>query len=131
MAAMAKWGDITFKVNSDQMFSFRKMKRSYSARWASHDIIGKRPKMEFQGPGMDEITIEVILDAELGVKPRAAMKKFRSAAKKGAVAYFYVGGKKVAKYKFYIKSGTEDWDEIWNKGELVRATANLTFGEYR
>ena len=131
MAAMAKWGDITFKVNSDQVFTFRKMKRSYSARWASHNIIGKRPKMEFQGPGMDEITIEVILDAELGVKPRATMKKFRSAAKKGLVAYFYVGGKKVAANKFYIASGEENWNEIWNKGELVRATASITFGEYR
>jgi len=131
MAAMAQWGDITFKVTSEKVFSFDKMKRSYSARWASHDIIGKRPKMEFQGPGMDEISIEVILDAELGVKPRATMKKFRSAAKKGAVAYFYVGGKKVAKNKFYITSGTENWDEIWNKGELVRATATITFGEYR
>lgn len=131
MAAMAKWGDITFSVNSDKVFSFKNMKRSYSARWASHDIIGKRPKMEFQGPGMDEITIEVILDAELGVKPRATMTKFRSAAKHGKVAYFYVGGKKVAVNKFYIASGAENWNEIWNKGELVKATASITFGEYR
>lgn len=131
MAAIARWGDITFKVNSDLVFSFTKMKRTYSARWANHDIIGKRPKMEFQGPGMDEITIDVILDAELGVKPRKTMKQFRTAAKKGSVAYFYVGGKKVAKNKFYIASGTENWDEVWNKGELVRATTSLTFGEYR
>ena len=131
MAAMAKWGNITFKVNSGKVFSFKNMKRSYSAKWAAHEIIGKRPKMEFQGPQMDEITLEVILDAELGVKPRATMKKFRSAAKNGSVAYFYVGGKKVAKHKFYIASGTENWAEIWNKGELVRATASITFGEYR
>ena len=131
MAAMAKWGDIIFKVNSDRVFTFKNMKRSYSGRWASHNIIGKRPKMEFQGPGMDEITIEVILDAEMGVKPRATMRMFRAAAKKGKVAYFYVGGKKVAVNKFYIASGTENWDEIWNKGELVRATASITFGEYR
>jgi phage protein U len=131
MAAIASWGGITFKVNSDQVFSFQKMKRTYSGRWASHSIIGKRPKMEFQGPGMDEISLEIILDAELGVKPRATMKLFRSAAKKGTVAYFYVGGKKVAKNKFYISSGTENWNEIWNQGELVRATASITFGEYR
>lgn len=131
MATLAKWGDITFRVNSDQVFSFRKMKRSYSARWAAHNIPGKRPKMEFQGPGMDEISIEVILDAELGVKPRSAMKKFRSAAKKGKVHYFYVGGKKVVARKLYISAGTENWNEIWSGGELVRATATLTFNEYR
>lgn len=131
MAELAKWGGITFRVNSNQVFSFRKMKRSYSARWATHNIAGKRPKMEFQGPNMDEISIEVILDAELGVKPRAAMKQFRSAAKKGKVDYFYVGGKKVVARKVYISAGTENWNEIWNGGELVRATATLTFNEYR
>mgnify|MGYP002626203178 CR=1 FL=1 len=131
MAAMAKWGGIAFSVNSNKALTFSNMKRSYSARWESHDIIGKRPKMEFKGADMDEITITVILDARLGIKPRATMKKFREAAKKGKVSHFYVGGRKVAKYKFYIASGEENWKEIWNKGELISATADITFKEYR
>ena len=131
MAAMAKWGSITFSVNSKKALSFSDMERSYSARWEAHDIIGKRPKMEFMGPDMDEITLTVVLDAQLGIKPRATMKKFREAAKKGTVSHFYVGGRKVAKHKFYIGSGTEHWKEVWNKGELVRATAEITFKEYR
>lgn len=130
MAVMAQWGDIKFSVNSEKVFSFRGMKRSYSGRWATHNIIGKRPMVEFQGPDLDEINIEVILDAELGVKPRSTMYQFRKAAKNGLVAYFYVGGKKVAVNKFRITNGTENWNEIWNKGELVRATAQLTFKEY-
>ena len=129
--AIARWGSIVFSVNSKKLFSFQDMERSYSAQWEEHPIIGKRPKLEFMGPAMDEIKIEVILDAGLGVKPRATMKKFREAAKKGKVYYFYVGGRKVAKYKFYIASGTEHWKMIWNRGELVSATAEITFKEYR
>ena len=131
MASMAKWGDITFSVNSKKALTFSDMERSYSAKWEAHDIIGKRPKMEFMGADMDEVKIKVILDAQLGIKPRATMKKFRVAAKKGKVAYFYVGGRKVAAHKFCIVSGTEHWEEIWNKGELVRASADITFKEYR
>ena len=130
MAEMAKWGELVFKVNSNQVFSFRKMKRSYSGRWAAHNIIGDRPKMEFQGPEMDEITLEIILDAELGVTPRVILKRLRLAAKNGEVEYFYVGGRKMGANKFYIASGTENWNEIWNEGELVRATASVTFREY-
>ena len=128
---IAKWGDIEFKVSSKRVLSFKKMKRTYCAQWEEHDIIGKRPKMEFKGPGMDEITMEVVLDAELGVKPRKVLKKFRTAAKNGEIHYFYVGGKKVCKNKMYIASGSESWDEIWSEGELIRATASITFGEYR
>ena len=130
MATMAQWGDIKFAVNSERIFSFRGMKRSYSARWATHNIIGKRPMVEFQGPDLDEISIEVILDAEMGVRPRSALYSFRKAAKNGKVAYFYVGGKKVAVNKIRITSGTDNWNEIWNQAALVRATAQITFKEY-
>jgi phage protein U len=131
MASMAQWNGIVFKVNSKKIFTFKNMKRSYSTRWATHDIIGRRPRLEYQGPAMDEVTIDVVLDAEHGVKPRKTMLKFQIAAHHGDVAYFYIAGKKMTKYKMYIASGSENWDQIWNKGELVRATATLTFREYR
>ena len=131
MASMAQWNGIVFKVNSKKIFTFKNMKRSYSTRWATHDIIGRRPRLEYQGAAMDEVTIDVVLDAEHGVKPRKTMLKFQIAAHHGDVAYFYIAGKKMTKYKMYIASGSENWDQIWNKGELVRATATLTFREYR
>ena len=63
---IGQWGsNIKFSVNSDKQLSFRDMKRTSSARWTSHNIIGKRPKTEFLGPGMDEVTLEVILSAEM------------------------------------------------------------------
>lgn len=41
-----------------------------------------------------------------------------------------IGGKKIGKNKMYLESVSETWDEIWNKGELARATLSLTFSEY-
>ena len=136
-SAMAKWGDAVFSVSANypgskmKVFTFRDMERSYSIRWSEHNILGKGPKLEFQGVDADEITIEVILDAELGVRPRHTMGIFRTAAKKGEKHPFYVKGTKIGSNPFVIKSGVEHWDEIWNKGELVRAKTNITFKEYR
>lgn len=131
MATIAKWGDITFSVSSDKQLTFRNMKRESKGRWASHNIIGKRPKTEFLGPDMDEITMEVILDAEYGVKPRSQMYNFRSACKSGEVNYLYVGGKKVCVNKLAISAVSEAWEQIWSKGELKRAVVTVTFSEYR
>ena len=131
MAEIAKWGNITFAVSSDSFLSFSGMKRTISAKWTSHPIIGKRPKLEYQNPEMEEISMEVIFDAELGINPREEMQKFRRACKKGFVNHFYINGKKIAKRKFYISEVTENWNEIWNEGELVRATASVTFCQYR
>lgn len=52
------------------------------------------------------------------------------AIKAGTVNWLVIGGKFVGGRKMYISSCSETWDEIWNKGELVRATVNLTFVEY-
>ena len=129
---IGQWGsNIKFSVNSDKQLSFRDMKRTSSARWTSHNIIGKRPKTEFLGPGMDEVTLEVILSAEMGVRPRSEMAKFRSACKKGEVHYLYINGKKVCKNKMAITAVSESWDEIWSQGELARAVVAVTFSEYR
>ena len=136
-AQIAKWGDAKFAVSANykksklKVFTFRDMERSYGVRLAEHNIIGKGPKIEFQGVEADELTLEVILDAELGVKPRSTMAIFRDAAKKGEKHPFYVGGSAVSQNSYIIKSGTEHWNEIWNKGELVRASTNITFKEYR
>ena len=127
---IAQWGDIVFSVNSDKIFSFRNMKYSYAGRWTTHNISGCTPLSEFLGPDLDELSMEVVLDTELGVDPRSAMEAFKTAAKRGTVASFYIGGKKLSDNRWILKSGSEQWDKIWNNGVLTKATAQLTFQEY-
>lgn len=129
---VGKWGkNIKFFVESEKQLSFTNMKRSASARWATHNIVGKRPKTEFLGPDMDEIKLDVILDIEMGIRPRYQMKKFRIACKKGEVHYLYIGGKKVCARKMAITSVSEAWERIWQNGLLVKAVVSVTFSEYR
>ena len=122
---------VKFSINADKQLSFTNMKRTAAGRWATHNIIGKRPKTEYLGPDMDEVTLDIVFDAEMGVNPRKEMKKLRVACRKGEAYYLWIGGKKVRSAKLYIKSVSESWDRIWNKGELSRCVVSVTFGEYR
>ena len=74
--------------------------------------------------------MEVVVSAHLGVSPKDIIEKLEKACEKGKIDYLYVGGKKVGKGKMYLESVSETWDEVWNKGELARATLSLTFSEY-
>lgn len=131
MGAIGSFGKvIRFEVNANKVLTFKDMKRTVSARWKKHDIVQKKPKSEFMGPDTDEITIKITLSAEHGVKPRKTLEAIEKAIKKGQVEYFIVGGKKVGTNKYYIETMSEDWEEIWNKGELVRASGSITFTEY-
>lgn len=131
MAKIGNWGrHIKFSVNSDKVLSFKDFKRTVSGRWAEHPIIGEKPKKEFQGPGASNVTLEVVLSVYLGVSPKDTIKDLEEACEKGKIDYLYIGGKKIGKNKMYLESVSETWDEIWNKGELARATLSLTFSEY-
>lgn len=121
---------IVFSVSSSKILTPKDMKRTVSARWEQHKILGKAPKSEFVGQNAPETTMTVVLSAENGVKPRSTLGKIEKAIKAGTVNWLVIGGKFVGGRKMYISSCSETWDEIWNKGELVKATVNLTFVEY-
>lgn len=131
MATIGNFGKlITFEVSSEKMLALKDLKRTVAGRWKKHEIVGAAPRSEFQGPDLDETTITAILSAEHGVKPRATIERLETAARSGEVDYLIIGGKRVGTGKVYISSISEEWDTIWNKGELVKATINITFAEY-
>ncbi len=131
MAQIGNFGKlITFEVSAEKMRALKDLKRTVAGRWKKHEIVGATPRSEFQGPDLDETTVTAILSAEHGVKPRATIERLEAAARSGEVDYLIIGGKRVGTGKVYISSISEEWDTIWNKGELVKATINITFAEY-
>ncbi len=121
---------ITFEVNSNKIVTPKDIKRSVSARWQAHNILGKKPKSEFLGPDIDETSLTVVLSAEHGIRPRATLDRMESAVASGTVDYLVIGGKIVGKNKVYLESMSEEWNCVWNQGELVKATVELVFKEY-
>lgn len=121
---------IVFEVNANKIVSPTDIKRSVSGRWTKHNIVGKKPKSEFNGPDSDETTMKITLSAEHGVRPRATLDKLEEAVTNGTVDYLVIGGKIVGKNKVYISDMSETWDTVWSRGELVKATVEITFSEY-
>lgn len=121
---------ITFRTSRDKILTFRDFNRDGGARWTTHSRINRKPLTQFLGPDIDTFSFEVVLDAAHGVKPRKTLDRIRKYKDAGTPAYLIIKGKKVSKYKLVITKMSETWDEIYNKGELVRATVKLEFQEY-
>ena len=132
---MAKIGNlgklITFKVSSKKVLTFNDMTRKVSSRWAEHEVIRGKPKTEFLGAALQEVSLTIILSSMLGVKPRKTLERIRKAVEKGEHFTFVIGGKAVSKNKWKITEASETWDIIMSKGELVQAKLELTLSEYR
>lgn len=128
---------IVFKVSADykkgqtKVMTFQNLTQSVKGRWATHNIIGKKPASEFLGPDMRQITLPITLSSELGMNPRKVLESIEKAVEKGSAYDFIIGGTKVGRYQWVITSMSETWDTVLNNGILVRAKVSLTLEEYR
>lgn len=131
MAKIGSFGKtIVFETSDARILQPKGLKKEVSGRWTSHSRIGKKPLKQFLGPDADSVTLKIDLDARHGVKPRKTLEKIEKAVKKGTPEKLAIGGKMVSKYRMVITKASETWDEIWDHGELVRASIDLTFEEY-
>lgn len=131
MATIGNLGNlITFSVSSDKVLTFDRMQRNISGRWATHEVIGGKPKLEFLGSDDRTVTLPIFLSAAHGIKPRKTLDNIADAVENGTVLTFVVGGKTIGKNKWVITSSSETWDVLIKDGQLVQASVSLTLKEY-
>lgn len=131
MAVIGNFGKtITFETSDRRILNFKGFKREVKGRWANHDRVGKKPRKQFLGPDADSVTFTVTLNAWHGVKPRSTLAKIEKSVKKGTPENLVIANQRVGSGKMVITGASETWDEIFNKGELVRASVELTLEEY-
>lgn len=131
MAQIGKFGNvIKFTTSDKRVLNYNNFQRKISARWTTHDRIGKKPKAEFLGTDQGSITFTIELNALLGVKPWKVMHSIRKAIARGYVHPLVIGKHKVGTRKWYIREMTEAHDIVLSKGEIVHATLDITMEEY-
>lgn len=121
---------ITFSVSSKKILTFESMNKTVKGRWAKHSLIQKKPRPEFLGADSQQATLEILLDATLGVNPREMLEKIEKAVEKGTPLTFVIGGKKIGNNQWVIESVSETWDRVMLDGILVKAKTSLTLSEY-
>lgn len=123
-------GDVVFEASSEKVKTLRDMQRQGSARFATHEIIGKKPLREFLGPGLEKITFQMQFSAGLGVDPASEMKALRELRDKGEALEFVLGGSTVGSELWTIEDLSEDWSRIDGRGKVIFANVSITLQEY-
>ena len=100
-------GDIRFRVSDRKVITMNRLKREMGATWNTMDRIGQKPLVEYGGPNLQTLSMEIVLDASLGIKPRNMLRTLERMAE-GREAYEMVLGRKlVGKNKWVVYSRTE------------------------
>lgn len=120
---------ISFSVSDTKMLTFSELKHESEARWKEHALVGRKPRKQFLGPDTETITFDMILDARHGVKPLKTLSDIATYRDKGKSDYLIINGAKICSNKMTIVKTSQTWNEVWNMGELVRATISVTLEE--
>lgn len=123
-------GAVVFEVSADKVQTFDDFKRSGSGRWDTHDLWGRKPALEFKGPGLEQIGFSIHLDFSLGINPGEQLNLLRKMRDRGMAVPFILNGKPLTEHLWVVESVSEAWTQIDNKGSLLAADVELTLFEY-
>lgn len=127
---MQAFGDIIFEVSENKTLTYNEFQRNTEPRWIEHKVLHDKPELEFEGPGTDDISLRILLRAELGINPEKQMAKIREFARKGKKALFIRGNKPISSNFWVIKRAVEVHKVIDNKGNILTMEVDLNLMEY-
>ncbi|UNY40557.1 baseplate protein [Pararheinheimera phage vB_PsoM_KLER1-1] len=122
------FGPVTFTSSSNRVRTFKDLKRSKSHRFAEHNVVTGKPKLESIAPGLDTVTFNMRFDLGLGVNPVDELRLLSDIVESGEAYTLMVGNEVIG--TFAIKQMDESRDRHDGSGILIVASADLQLQEY-
>ncbi|OBZ09107.1 hypothetical protein A8L34_22545 [Bacillus sp. FJAT-27264] len=130
MNKIGSLGPVVFVVSEGAIRTIEDFNRSSATRWAQHDIIGKKPKKEFLGPGVDSVTFSVRFSAAFGLNPRKELDRLTVLDRSGKAMPLIIGRKSVGVSLWIIANQSQDWSKLDSMGNVLDAQVTITLEEY-
>lgn len=123
-------GDIVFTVSSDKVRTFDGMSRSGSARLATHELINRKPLMEFIGPAGETISMQMSFSVYDGLNPEQEAQSLRELRDKGKAVALILGGQPLGDGLWLVENLNETHKHIDNTGTAHQIDVSVTLREY-
>lgn len=124
---IGSFGDIIFTVSSSHIKTFDELSRRTAAKFADHEVAGKKPISEFTGEELDEITFNIQLNRTYATPERDLMllNKIKSS---GVANRLIIGSRNLG--KFTLREFEENLTHVGKNGAILFAEVSLTLAEY-
>lgn len=125
------FGDLIFEGNARKVQMPRNIQVENKGRWSKAETQGKIPQSEFIGPDIQTVTFDITFSAGLGVNPDSQLKILKRMVEKGENHRLILNGRPFGKYPMAIKSASESWNVVTQKGAVYSATVSVVLETYR
>lgn len=119
-----------FTVSDRRILTPNNLKGSVGSDWATHEVVGGKPRSEWLGPKLRNYTFDLLLRASDGINPSDVLGRLRTAAETQSTDWFIVGNRPISQNPFKIIDLSEEWDTVLVGGWLAECKVTLTIEEY-
>ena len=123
-------GDLVFEVSNYKVLTFKDFKREGGAKYATHEVIGQPPKLEYLHREPEKLSLEIDLVKDLGVNPEDEVQKIIDMCNEGTANYLILGGQVYGESQWVIESYSEQVKYFGAKGEVLASKVSLSLTEY-
>lgn len=124
MAMFAQLGDVVFQVTGP--VTGMEARREYT--YAEHEVIEGKPRLQYVGDGLEELTLELTFDAAF-CEPGESVKEIRAMADRHeAVPFLFATGE--VRGRYVVREIEEVVEATDAEGAVTRATCRVTLLEW-
>lgn len=123
-------GKTIFGCSSFYIKTINNLSGDKSVRWIEHEVMHGKPKLQFEGVALDELKLNIHLNAAWNVNPTAAAKEFEEYMKKGQKLKFILGSRVVGSGWYVITSMSETYKAYTSLGNVSKMELSLSLKEY-
>ena len=127
---IGSYGDIVFEVSSERVKTFRDFQIQRSAKYSEHAIHGRKALLEFTGLSPSSLSINIRLDAGLGLNPKEELDMLHEVLNNHIAMPFILDGEPQGDHLWVLESIDEKHEIIDNHGTLIAAEISLKLKEY-
>lgn len=128
MGRIGSLGELSFVCSQDKVRTFSELSRDLEARWAQHDVIGKKPVLEYVGPGLMSASLKIRFDVSLGIAPEEGLDRLKRMMENKLYKTLVVGDEILG--RFVIESISEERKFHAGDGLCLAAEATISLKEW-
>lgn len=118
-------GKLPFVCSESVVLTFSKLTRERKVRWARHDVIGKKPTLEWVGEDLNSVSLSIRLDTNLGVPPIVGLKIIEKMQASKEPHILLIGGEMLGRYVIDSVSETRKFHTGLGVCQVAEVSLNL------
>ena len=127
---IGSFGDVVFEMSSERIRTFRDFQIQRSAKYSEHAIHGRKGLLEFSGLSASTASLNIRLDAGLGVNPKEELTALRDILNNHKALLFILDGEPQGDGLWVLESLSESYEIVDNKGAVIAVEVSLKLKEY-